>query len=221
MENRTTGADTIVFIHGLYLTARSWELWEKRYAERGYRVINRGWPGLEGEVEALRRDPSPIARLNVPEILDRYDHHRPLVWRGFHSGTGEPRPWSGGVLLAAGTVRGVLDVPLITIRSNWKVLRNPLFRHRAIMPTAKDFRFAFTNTFSEADSAKAYRKSSAITDLVEFPERAHFTAVQEGWEQVADSALQWALNPATEVSAAAARPLRRVREPGLATTSCT
>jgi pimeloyl-ACP methyl ester carboxylesterase len=282
VENRTTGADTIVFIHGLYLTARSWELWEKRYAERGYRVINRGWPGLEGEVEALRRNPSPIARLNVPEILDHYDRiiqslERPPIIIGHSFGGAFTQVLvsrglgAAGVLLAAGTVRGVLDVPLITIRSNWKVLRNPLFRHRAIMPTAKDFRFAFTNTFSEADSAKAYeryaiaasrnvlftgvnanlnpftplkvdfkkndrapllfiaggkdhvvpasanrhnaqkyRKSSAITDLVEFPERAHFTAVQEGWEQVADLALQWALNPATEVSAAAATSLQRM-----------
>jgi hypothetical protein len=58
MDSKQNTPDTIVFIHGLYLTARSWELWEKRYTDRGYKVINQSWPGLEGEVEALRRDRS-------------------------------------------------------------------------------------------------------------------------------------------------------------------
>ena len=64
---------TILFIHGLYLTARSWEPWMKRYQARGYEVMAPAWPGLEVEVEALRRDPSPIARQNVPDILAHYE----------------------------------------------------------------------------------------------------------------------------------------------------
>ena len=37
-------------------------------------------------------------------------------------------------------------------------------------------------------------KSRAITDIVEFPESAHFTAVQPGWDEVAHYALPSALN---------------------------
>ena len=37
-----------------------------------------------------------------------------------------------------------------------------------------------------------YRKSSAVTDYKEFPERTHFTLGQTGWEEVADYALTWA-----------------------------
>jgi pimeloyl-ACP methyl ester carboxylesterase len=284
MENRTTGADTIVFIHGLYLTARSWELWEKRYTDRGYNVINQSWPGFEGEVEALRADPTPIANQSVEKILEHYDRiirplERPPIIIGHSFGGAFTQVLvsrglgAAAVLLASATVRGVFDVPLITLRSNGKVLRNPLFRHRAVMPSADEFRFAFTNTFPEADSAKAYeryavaasrnvlftgvnanvnpftplkadfkksdrapllfiaggqdhvvpasanrhnagkyRKSEAITDLVEFPERAHFTAVQDGWEEVADVALQWALNPAAELTTAGATPLQRMNQ---------
>jgi pimeloyl-ACP methyl ester carboxylesterase len=282
MAANSSSPDTIVFIHGLYLTARSWELWEKRYTDRGYKVINQSWPGLEGEVEALRRDPMPIATLTVQKILDHYERiieglERPPIIIGHSFGGAFTQVLlsrglgSAGVGLAAGTVRGVLDVPLITLRSNWKALRNPIFRHRAIMPSAKEFRFAFTNTFTEEDSAKAYeryaiaasrnvlftgvnanvnpftplkvdfkksdrapllfiaggkdhvvpasanrhnaakyRKSQAITDIVEFPERPHFIAVQERWEEVADYALQWALNPVTELTAASATALQRV-----------
>jgi len=274
--------DTIVFIHGLYLTARSWELWEKRYTDRGYKVINESWPGLEVEVEALRKDSKPIAKLTVQKILEHYERiieglERPPIIIGHSFGGAFTQVLvsrglgATAVGVAAAPVRGVLDVPLITLRSNWKALRNPLFRHSAVMPSAKDFQFAFTNTFTDEDSAKAYeryaipasrnvlftgvnanlnpftplkadfkksdrapllfiaggkdhvvpasanlhnaakyRKSQAITDIIEFPERAHFTAVQAGWEEVADYALQWALNPVTELSSASATPLQRV-----------
>ena len=36
---------TIVLIHGMWMTALSWEKWVARYTERGYRVIARSWPG--------------------------------------------------------------------------------------------------------------------------------------------------------------------------------
>ena len=35
MNDQPNGTDTIVFIHGLYLAARSWELWAKRDTNRG------------------------------------------------------------------------------------------------------------------------------------------------------------------------------------------
>lgn len=44
--------DTIVLIHGLWLTPRSWEKWTERYSSGGYKVLAPAWPGLEAEVEA-------------------------------------------------------------------------------------------------------------------------------------------------------------------------
>ena len=35
--------DTIVLIHGLFMTALSWEKWVERYTNRGFRVIARSW----------------------------------------------------------------------------------------------------------------------------------------------------------------------------------
>jgi len=43
-----------------------------------------------------------------------------------------------------------------------------------------------------------YRKSKAVTDYKEFPERSHYTLGQPGWEEVADYALDWAANAATQ-----------------------
>jgi pimeloyl-ACP methyl ester carboxylesterase len=39
-----------------------------------------------------------------------------------------------------------------------------------------------------------YRNSSVVTDYREFPGRTHFTLGQDGWEVVADYALDWANN---------------------------
>ena len=50
--------DTIVLIHGLWVTPRSWEHWIEHYEGRGYRVLAPAYPGLEVEVEALNEDPS-------------------------------------------------------------------------------------------------------------------------------------------------------------------
>src|SRR5262249_57802730 len=42
---------------------------------------------------------------------------------------------------------------------------------------------------------KHQRRSEAITAFKQFPGRSHFLVGQEGWEEIADYALAWALNP--------------------------
>ena len=64
-----TTPNTIVLVHGLWMTPRSWEHWKARYEARGYEVLTPAWPGLEVEVEALNADPSPIAALDVETIV--------------------------------------------------------------------------------------------------------------------------------------------------------
>src|SRR6185503_6009056 len=56
----TTKPDTIVLIHGFWVTPRSWEHWKKHYEAKGYTVLTPAYPGFEVEVEALRADPTPI-----------------------------------------------------------------------------------------------------------------------------------------------------------------
>src|ERR671939_1011465 len=75
-ENNTPdpGApDTIVLIHGLWVTPRSWEHWIEHYEGKGYRVLAPAYPGLEVEVEALNEDPSPIEALTVPAVVEHYE----------------------------------------------------------------------------------------------------------------------------------------------------
>ena len=65
--------DTIVLIHGLWVTPRSWEKWIERYEGRGYRVLAPAYPGFEVEVEALNEDPSPIEALTIPAVVEHLE----------------------------------------------------------------------------------------------------------------------------------------------------
>ena len=68
-----TTPDTIVLIHGFWVTPRSWEDWKARYESRGYRVLTPAYPGFEVEVEALNADPTPIEDLTVPAVMDHLE----------------------------------------------------------------------------------------------------------------------------------------------------
>jgi pimeloyl-ACP methyl ester carboxylesterase len=65
--------DTIVMVHGLWMTPRSWEHWKERYEARGYTVHAPAWPGFEVEVEALNADPAPMDDLEAETVIDSYE----------------------------------------------------------------------------------------------------------------------------------------------------
>ena len=71
MTDRQAKPDTIVLIHGFWVTPRSWENWITHYEARGYRVIAPAYPGFEVEVEALNADPAPIEAVTVPQIMEK------------------------------------------------------------------------------------------------------------------------------------------------------
>jgi pimeloyl-ACP methyl ester carboxylesterase len=160
--------DTIVLVHGLWLTPRSWERWVDRYTSRGYRVLAPAWPGMEAEVEALNADPSPIARLTVDRIVDHYEDiilglERPPIIMG-HSFGGtftqillDRGLGAAGVGVASATVKGVRDLPLSTIKVAAPAL-SPFKKDEAVPLTAKEFHYAFTNTLSQAESDAIYRR---------------------------------------------------------------
>src|SRR5688572_33003752 len=61
--------DTIVLIHGFWVTPRSWEDWVNYYEAKGFNVIAPAYPGFEVEVEALNADSSPVADVTVKDII--------------------------------------------------------------------------------------------------------------------------------------------------------
>ena len=85
MSADSAGPDTIVLIHGFWVTPRSWEHWITHYESKGYKVIAPAYPGFEVEVEALNEDPTPIAELTVPGVVE----HLEKVVGGLDAGSGD------------------------------------------------------------------------------------------------------------------------------------
>ncbi|MFE9205179.1 alpha/beta hydrolase [Micromonospora sp. NPDC007230] len=169
MAAPTGRVDTIVLIHGLWMTSRSWEHWADRYRARGFRVLTPAWPGMEAEVEELRADPTPIAGQRIADITQHYvrivrEQPRPPIIMG-HSFGGlitqlllDRKLGAAGVALHPAPVKGVLRLPLNTLRSAFSILRSPANRNRAVPFTREDFRFAFGNTLSPEDSDRAWER---------------------------------------------------------------
>ena len=158
--------DTIVLIHGLWLTSRCWEHWIGHYADAGFHVVAPSWPGMEVEVEALRRDPSVLDGLGITEVVDHYekvvrDLNRPPILVG-HSFGGvvvqlllDRGLGAVGVTLHSAPVKGVYRLPLSSLRSSFAVLRRPANRDRTVALTPQQWRYALANTLigSAADAA--------------------------------------------------------------------
>ncbi|HEX3200019.1 MAG TPA: alpha/beta hydrolase, partial [Propionibacteriaceae bacterium] len=138
-----TKPDTIVLIHGFWVTPRSWEHWKKYYEAKGYAVLTPAYPGFEVEVEALRADPTPIEQLQVPEIIEMLENligklDRPPIIIG-HSAGGvftqillDHGFGAVGVAIDSAPTEGVKVVPLSQIKSGFPILKNPANRHRAV-----------------------------------------------------------------------------------------
>lgn len=168
-DQNVTVPDTVVLIHGLWMTALSWERWVERYAARGYRVIARSWPGMEGDIDALRSDPSGVENLGIEEIVDFYDAivrelDTPPIIMGHSFGGAftevllDRGLGAAGVGIDAAAVKGIRTLPFAQLKSAFPVLRSPANRHKAVALTEDEFRYAFGNTLSEADSRAAWQR---------------------------------------------------------------
>ena len=161
--------DTIVLIHGFWVTPRSWEHWKARYEANGFTVHTPAYPGFEVEVEALREDPTPIADLTLEAIvshleafLDTLDT-APIIMG--HSAGGaftqvvmDHGYGAAGVVLNSAPTEGVRATPWSQLRSVFPVLKNPANHHRAVGFDAEQWRYAFTNTYTEEESAAFYER---------------------------------------------------------------
>jgi pimeloyl-ACP methyl ester carboxylesterase len=159
--------ETIVLIHGMWMTPLSWEYWTDHYTELGHQVLAPAWPGLEAEPEQLRRDSSPLRGLSITDIVDHYEKiirglDRPPIiighsFGGLHTqllldrGLG-----AAGVTLDTAAPKGVLRLPLSTLRASWPALNNPLNKNKAAPLTRKQFHWCFTNSLTRAESDAVY-----------------------------------------------------------------
>ena len=159
---------TIVLINGLWMTALGWELWVQHYTDKGYCVIAANWPGMEGDIQQLRRDPSSFGSLGLTEVIDHYEQIiRELDGPPIIIGCGLgglmtqillDRGWgAAGAAISSAPVRGIARLPLSVLKLAFSVLGKSL-SNKAASLTAQQFRRAFTDSLTESESLDAFNR---------------------------------------------------------------
>jgi non-heme chloroperoxidase len=166
-QANAAGKPVIVFVHGLWLLAGSWDPWRAMFESNGYSTVAADWPDDPATVAEGRAHPEVFAGKGVGAITDhiagviRLLQSKPAIIG--HSFGGLITQKLAGAGLAAvsvpidpGPFRGVLPLPVSALKAAAPVLTNPGNRKRAVMLTAKQFRFAFTNAVDEAEASRLY-----------------------------------------------------------------
>ncbi|AWS48913.1 alpha/beta hydrolase [Streptosporangium sp. 'caverna'] len=253
----------VIFIHGLWLHATSWNPWVELFREAGYEPLAPGWPGDSDTVEESRANPDSIADHGIDDVVEHYTKIinglavKPILIGHSFGGMiaqkllGQDLA-AAAIAIDAAQIKGVLPLPLSALRSTLPVFKNPANNHRAVSLTAEQFRYAFGNAVSEEESdalferwaipapgkplfeaaaanfnphspakvdtdnemrgplllimggkdhtvpeavtratLKQYRHSHAVTDIKDFPDKAHSLTIDSGWREVADTSLSW------------------------------
>ncbi|HEX7297760.1 MAG TPA: alpha/beta hydrolase [Solirubrobacteraceae bacterium] len=162
-----SGRTPVVFIHGLWLLASSWERWATVFEDAGYAPLAPGWPDDPETVEEGNAHPEVFARKTVGQVADHFQGviarlaRKPAVIG--HSFGGLLTQIIAGRGLSAVSVaidpapfRGVLPLPLSTLRASAPVLTNPANYNRAVPLTYEQFRYAFANAVSEDEARELY-----------------------------------------------------------------
>ena len=168
-QTTTFTPDTVVLVHGLWMTPRSWEGWVAHYEAQGYTVLTPGYPGFEIEVEALREQPEVIAEQKVPTIVDHIAGmieqlaSPPIIMGHSFGGTLTQLLVARGlgsaaVCIDSAPTEGVRVNPPSQVRSLFPALKNPANRHRAVGFTQEEFHYAFTNTLTREESDNVHER---------------------------------------------------------------
>ena len=253
----------VLFIHGLWLHATSWDPWLEVFTQAGYQASAPGWPGDPASVSEARENPTDMADHGIDDVVAHYAKiiaglgAKPILVGHSFGGMiaqkllGQDLA-TAAVAIDAAQIKGVLPLPLSALRATLPVFKNPANKHRTVALTAEQFRFAFGNAIPPEESdalfarwaipapgkplfeaaaanfnphsaakvdtgnsgrgplllvmggqdhtvpeavtkatLKQYRHSDAVTDLVEFADRAHSLTIDHGWREVADTTLTW------------------------------
>jgi non-heme chloroperoxidase len=157
----------VVFIHGLWLLPSSWDRWAAVFEEAGYIALAPGWPDDPDTVAEANANPEVMAHKTIGQVAGHFAAviaaltRKPAVIG--HSFGGLLAQIIAGRGLSAATVaidpapfRGVLPLPISSLKSAQPVLGNPANRNRAVPLTYDQFRYGFANAISEDEARQLY-----------------------------------------------------------------
>jgi pimeloyl-ACP methyl ester carboxylesterase len=159
----------VVFIHGLWLHASSWQPWVDLFREEGYEPVTPGWPGEPSTVAEAREHPELVAGKTLTEVTDYFktviaglEEDPIIIGHSFGGLITELLMGDGlgaaGVAIDPAQIKGVLPLPLAQLRAGLPGLGNPTNLNKAVSLTEKEFKFGFGNELTEEESKELFDK---------------------------------------------------------------
>ncbi len=163
----TDSTTPVVFIHGLWLHASSWDPWVTLFSDRGYAPVAPGWPGDLPTVAETRANPDSVANYGIEEVTEHYrsligglDASPILIGHSFGGMIAQKLLGENlgvaAIGIDAAQIKGVLPVPLSALHATLPVFKNPANKHKAVTLTADQFRYSFGNALTEEESQSLY-----------------------------------------------------------------
>ncbi|MEV0850189.1 alpha/beta hydrolase [Streptomyces sp. NPDC049954] len=175
----------VVFIHGAWLHALSWEPWAERFTSRGFSTFAPKWPGEAPTVRETRRSPGALGEIGLDALTDHYGR----IVRSFDSSPVLVGHAAGGLvaqhLIGANLGRAAVaiapapvnDVPLTASSARlWTPDRensgDPASGYGLVSLPSERFRHVFANTVGPEESDGLFERyvvpapRRLLTDLV-------------------------------------------------------
>jgi non-heme chloroperoxidase len=162
-----SGSQPVVFVHGLWLLANSWENWRALFEERGYTTLAPGWPDDPETTAAANQDPDALAHKRIKHVTDHYAaaisqlQRKPAVIGHSFGGLIAEQLADRGtsavtVAISPAAFRGILALPLSELKAASPILKNPLNAGKAVPLTFEQFQYAFANELEEGEARQLY-----------------------------------------------------------------
>ena len=166
-QANASGKTPVVFIHGLWLLASSWDNWVGVFEEAGYAGVTPVWPDDPLTVEEALANPEVMAKKSLKQITDHTAEviaaldRKPAVMGHSTGGLMAQMIADRGISAATvaidpGPFRGVLPVPFSALKSAFPVLSNPLNRSKAVTLTLDQFKYGWANALSDEEAKEIY-----------------------------------------------------------------
>jgi pimeloyl-ACP methyl ester carboxylesterase len=162
-----SGKKPVVFVHGLWLLPSSWDRWRAHFEDAGYTTLAPAWPDDPNTVAEANANPDVMAKKTVGEVADHFEDvigklaSKPvLLGHSFGGLITEILAGRGGaaasVAISPAPFRGVLPLPISSLKSAFPVLGNPANHSRAVPLTFEQFQYGFANALTEDEAKELY-----------------------------------------------------------------
>lgn len=162
-----SGKQPVVFVHGLWLLASSWDAWRAYFEDKGYATVAAEWPGDEATVEAARANSDSLAGLGAQGVTDHLveltqaltlkpiliGHSFGGLFVQILAGLGHSK---AAVAIDPAPFKGVLPLPFSTLKASGPVLANPGNRSKTVLLTFDQFNYGFSNAVPADEAQSLY-----------------------------------------------------------------